>query len=193
MRKCILMTLSVSLLASMTALAGSLYCPQNSGYISTGMTEAQVLSACGPPLTKQASNAAVTQKVPVKQLLYTSLNTGSPAYPGLDSAFYNQWSLPSGSKGLGLEVDIVNDKVSAVSINGNQTNAMSVCGGTSIQVGANINQVYTACGSPTMINNSFINQAIPNNGKPEVWIYQVNQYQSPISLTFINGKLQSIN
>ena len=193
MKSSILMALSGSLLASATAWAGSsLYCPQNAGYISTGMTQEQVLAACGAPLAKQQSNAAVTEKVPVKQLLYTSLNTGS-VYPGLNAAFYDQWSLPSGSNGLGVEVNIVNDKVSSVSINGNGTNAMSICGGTSIQIGSSLNQVYTACGSPTMINNSFINQAVPSNSKPEVWIYQVNQYQSPISLTFVNGKLQSIN
>ncbi len=192
MKSKILITFGFSLFASASALAGSLYCPQNAGYITTGMTQDQVLAACGPPLAKQQSNAAVTEKIPVKQLLYTSINTGS-FYPGLNSAYYNQWSLPSGSTGLGIEVDVVNDKVSAVNINGTATNAMSVCGGSSIQIGSSVNQVYAACGTPTMINNSFINQAIPNNSKPEVWIYQVNQYQSPISLTFINGKLQSIN
>ena len=187
-----LIRLSILIATSGSAMAGSLYCPQNAGYINTGMTADEVLAACGPPLTKQQSNASVTEKVPVKQLLYTSLNTGS-VYPGLNAAYYDQWSLPSGSNGLDVDIDIVNDKVSAFSINGSNTNAMSVCGGSSIQVGSSINQVYTACGTPNVVNNSFINQSIPSNSKPEIWIYQFNQYQSPVSLTFINGKLQSIN
>lgn len=192
------MAFGVSLLAATPVLAMSqLYCPQNSGYINIGMTQAQVITACGQPLTKQQTNAPVTQKVPVKQLIYNSLNAGG-YYPGEGAAFYGQssgaqWSLPSGTGGISLEVDIINNKVSDVRINGSSTNAMSICGGTNVQIGDNINQVLNACGSPTMTNNSFINQTVPSNKPPEVWIYQVNQYQTPNSLTFVNGKLQSIN
>jgi hypothetical protein len=193
-----ILVISVSLLATTPALAVTqLYCPQNSGYINVGMTQAQVVTACGPPLTKQKTNAPVTQKVAVKQLIYNALNTGS-YYAGESSAFYGenssaQWTLPSGTGGISLEVDIINNKVSDVRINGSSTNAMSICGGTNVQIGDNINQVLNACGSPTMTNNSYINQVVPSNSPPEVWIYQVNQYQTPNSLTFVNGKLQSIN
>jgi len=198
MKTPILIAFSVSLLAAAPALAVTqIYCPQNSGYINVGMTQAQVLSACGQPLTKQRTNAPVTQKVPVKQLIYTALNTGA-YYTGQSAYLYgdrtmSQWTLPSGTTGISLEVDIINNKVSDVRINGSSTNAMSICGGTNIQVGDNINQVLNACGSPTMTNNSYVNQVVPSNNPPEVWIYQVNQYQTPNSLTFVNGKLQSIN
>lgn len=193
MRPGILLTFSVSLLAATPALAVSqLYCPQNSGYINIGMTQSEVLAACGEPLTKQQSNAPVTQKVPMQQFIYNTLNTGS-VYPGLNPTYYDYWSLPSGAYGISLEVDIVNDKVSAVRINGSGTNAMSVCGGTNVQIGDNANKVTMACGSPSMVNNSFINQTVPSNTRPELWVYQVNQYQSPSSLTFVNGKLQSID
>lgn len=193
MRAGILLTFNVSLLAATPALAVSqLYCPQNAGYISLGMTQSEVLAACGQPLAKQQSNAPVTQKIPMKQFIYNTLNTGS-VYPGLDPMYYDYWSLPSGTYRIGLEVDIVNDKVSAVRINGSGTNAMSICGGTNVQIGDNANKVIMACGSPSMVNNSFINQTVPSNTKPELWIYQVDQYQSPSSLTFINGKLQSID
>jgi hypothetical protein len=188
----VLVMMSVSFLVVPPIMAQSLYCPQNSGYINTGMTQQQVMAACGQPLAKQESNNPVTQKVPVTQLIYTTLNQGS-VYSGLNSAFYTQWNLPSGTAGIGLEINIMNNKVSSIKINGSGTNAMSVCGGKSVQIGDNANVVYSACGSPSMVNNSYINQVVPSNTKPEVWIYQVNQYQSPISLTFINGKLQSIN
>lgn len=198
MRPPFFMAFSVSLLAATPALAlTQLYCPQNSGYINIGMTQAQVITACGQPLTKQRTNAPVTQKVPVKQLIYNTLNSGA-YYPGQSAAYYGdssgaQWSLPSGTAGISLEVDIINNKVSDVRINGSSTNAMSICGGVNVQIGDNINQVLNACGSPTMTNNSFVNQVVPSNNPPEVWIYQVNQYQTPNSLTFVNGKLQSIN
>lgn len=189
-----IVVLSASLFTMSTAFAQlqQLYCPQNSRYITIGMTQEQVVTACGQPLAKQQSNGPVTQKVPVKQLIYTALNTGS-VYPGLNSAFYNQWSLPSGTSGISVQVDVVNDKVSNVVINGSSTNAMSVCGGTGVQVGDSVNKVYNACGSPSMVNTSYINQQVPSNTRPEVWIYQVDKFQSPVSLTFVNGKLQGIN
>lgn len=187
-----LITLIISLLAYSTAMAQPFYCPENAGYIDIGMTQDQVITACGQPLSKQQPNTPVTQKVPVQQLIYTALDTGS-IYPGLNSAFYDQWSLQSGTTGISLQVNVMNNKVSSVSINGNSANSTSLCGGTSIPIGANVNQVYAACGSPTMVNNTFINQIIPSNTRPEVWIYQFDQYQTPVSLTFVNGKLQSIN
>lgn len=181
------------LLFPFTSVFGEqIYCPQKAGYIDLGMTQNQVLAACGPPLSKHQANVPAMQKVPVKQFIYTRLNQGS-IYPGLNDAFYNQWSLPSGTTGVDLEVDVVNDKVAAVRINGSHTNAMSICHGTNVQVGEDVSRVYSACGSPSMVNHTFIYQPIPSENLPEVWIYQVNQYQSPISLTFVNGKLQSAN
>ena len=179
-------------LMTCTAMAQSLYCPQNTRYITPGMTQDEVVAACGEPLTKQTSNLPATQKIPVQELIYTALNTGS-VYPGLNAAFYSQWSLPSGSNGIDFKVDVVNGKVTGLTINGSNTNAMSMCGGVNIENGDSVNKVYSACGSPSMVNDSFINQVIPNSTKPEMWIYQLNQYQTPISLTFVNGKLQSIN
>ena len=208
MRLPFLMKLSLSLLPITAAFAEtSVYCPQKSGYINVGMTQDQVLAACGEPMNRQTSDRPITQKVPVTQLIYPTLNQGSPVYPQLNSAFYNQWSLPSGSRGTSLEIDVINDKVSSIHLNGRGTNAMSICGGSqpqsngqtdltgggTIAVGSNINDVYNACGSPSYVNNTFIYQTVPSAHKPEIWIYQVNQYQSPYSLTFLDGKLQSID
>jgi len=195
MRAKILLTLSVSLMPLSAALADgpqSIYCPQKSGYINTGMTADQVMAACGQPLSKQQPITPVMQKVPAQQLIYTALNTGS-YYPGLNPAYYTQWSLPSGTSGINLTIQAINGKVSSVSVNGSNTNAMSMCQGVSINSGDDVNKVYSACGTPSMVNNTYINQSLPPNSKSEVWIYQVNQYQAPFSLTFINGKLQSIN
>ncbi|KTD23738.1 Protein of uncharacterised function (DUF2845) [Legionella lansingensis] len=164
----------------------SMYCPQGHGYINVGMTPAQVLSACGQPLNKQKSNTPFMQKVPVLQLMYN--NQGS------QSAFYGVWSLPVGTNsGAQLEVDIVDNKVSAVRINGASSNAFSLCGGSMIQVGDPVGKVYGACGNPSVVNNTFINQPVQSNQKPEIWTYQVDQFQTPFSLTFVNGKLQSID
>jgi hypothetical protein len=192
MKAKILLTLSVSLLPFAADAAQSIYCPQNAGYINVGMTESEVIGACGQPLSKQKPMTPIMQKVPAKQLIYTALNTGS-VYPGLNATYYQQWSMPSGTSGINLNIQIINNKVSGVSINGSSTNAMSVCSGVSIVAGDSVNKVYSACGSPSMVNNTFINQLLPPESTSEVWVYQVDQYQAPISLTFVDGKLQSIN
>ena len=185
-----LFALSIILLPLSAFSAGSVYCPQNQGYISVGMTDSQVIAACGQPLNRGVSNIQVVEKIPQTQLIYTTLNQGA-IYPGLTSS-YNRWSLPSGSTGTSLQVNIVNNKVASISLNGSTTNALSVCGGVSIQIGDSVSNVYSACGSPSLINNTFINQTVQKNKHPEVWVYQLSQYQAPITLTFVNGQLQSI-
>lgn len=168
------------------------YCPQHSGYINVGMSVGQVIAACGQPLSRRLSNTPVTIKVPVTELIYTNLNTGS-IYPGLNAAYYDQWSLPSGTQGITVEVSIIHNKVSSIKVNGAGSNAMSMCQGKGIQVGDPQGSVYSACGQPGMVNNTYVNQVVPSTKKPEVWIYQVDRYQPPISLTFLDGKLQSID
>ena len=69
---------------------------------------------------------------------------------------------------------------------------MSICGGISVQIGDDVNKVYSACGNPSLVNETFINQKIHKSERPEVWIYQLAPYQPTIRLTFIDGKLQSI-
>lgn len=164
----------------------SYYCPQNHGYINIGMEPQQVVAACGEPLSRQDSNQAVVQKVPVKQLMYNNM--------GSSKVFYGVWSIPTGTNsGAQLEVNIVDNKVKSVNVNGSSTNAFSLCNGTNIQIGDSVSKVYGSCGNPSVVNNTFINQPVQSNQKPQIWIYQPGQYQSPITLTFINGKLQSID
>lgn len=183
-----LLLLPVKLLAT-----DAMYCPQKHAYIKIGMTSSQVINACGEPSERQGDEThPIVQRIPVKQLIYTTINSGS-VYPGLNGAFYNQWSLPSGSTGISLEINVINDKVSSVTLNGTDTHAISLCGNNSIQKGDDINQVYNACGSPSTINTSYIDKPLPSSAKAEIWTYRINPYQPLIHLTFIAGQLESIN
>ncbi len=166
--------------------AQSVYCPQNHGYINLGMSVDQVIAACGQPLGKQQSNKPAMQQVPVLQLLYN--NQGS------QTAFYGVWALPVGvNTGAQLQVNVINNKVSSIQLNGSNSNEFSICGDTSIQVGDPVTKVYNACGNPSTTNSTYTNQAIPSQQKPEIWVYQADAYQPPMRLTFVNGKLQSID
>ena len=190
-QSCCMFVLTAALYPFMSFSADSLYCPAQQNYIHPGMTTDQVMTLCGQPMSRQtSSDVQVIKKTPVTQLIYTTLNPGS-VYSGLDS-YYTMWSLPSGSQGTSLRINVVNDKVTAVDINGTDTNVMTLFNGGNIQVGDDINKVYSVCGDPSLTNQTFINQPIPNNSHPEVWSYQFEPYQPTIHLTFINGKLQSI-
>ena len=180
----------------------SFYCPQNSGYISPGMTPDQVIAACGTPISQQESDKPALQKVPVKQLFYNN--------QGQSTAFYGVWAIPGGSSnyvqnqfvpfegnngggGTQLEIDIVNDQVQAIKLNNQDSNAVSLCGGVSLTAGDPVNKVYGACGTPTIVNMTFMTVPVQSKTKPQVWIYQMGQYKPPVTLLFVNGHLASIN
>lgn len=170
---------------SIFANAQSLYCPQNHGYINIGMTQDQVIAACGQPQTQQDSNQPLTEKIPVQQLLYNHM--------GSATAFYGVWNLPTGNGGAQLEVNIVDKKVRSIRLNSSDSNAISICSGNSIQVGDPVEKVYYSCGTPSLTNNTYINQVVQTAEKPQLWVYQIDQFQPPVILTFVDGKLQSIN
>lgn len=184
------------LLTSFTLLthaATSFYCPQRHGYINVGMTQDQVIAACGQPTAIRDNNSPVVQQIPVTQLIYSILNQGAMYYnPGI-TPVYNMWSLPSGSQGTSVEIDLVDNQVNAIKVNGSESNALSVCQGGKVQVGDNISAVYNACGAPSLINNTYVNKPVPANQKPQVWVYTIDQYQPSVTFTFINGILKSIN
>lgn len=177
------------------------YCPQNSGYINVGMTPDQVVAACGMPISQQDSDKPATQRVQVQQLFFNN--------QGHSTAFYGVWAISGGASnyvqqqyvpfgsvngggGVQLEVDIVNNQVQAIKLNGAQNNAISVCGGVNISVGDPVGKVSSACGSPSVTNNTYMNIPIQSKEKPKVWVYQMGQYQTPMTLTFVNGRLITI-
>lgn len=171
---------------SLFADTQSLYCPQNHAYINVGMTQDEVIAACGQPISQQDSNQPALRKIPVQQLIYN--NKGS------ETAFYGIWNMPTGDTGgAQLEINIVDQKVRSIKLNGSDSNAVSLCGSTSIQAGDPVEKVYYSCGTPSVTNNTYINEVVPTAEKPQIWIYQPGQYQSAVTLTFVDGKLQSIN
>ncbi len=186
---CILVLLTIPAFSGVS----SFYCPTNHGYINVGMSKDQVLYACGEPTSIEKSSHSLIQQVPVTQLIYTNLNQGAP-YSGLDVT-YQMWSLDSGTTRVGVEVNIINNQVSSIEVNGQSENAMSVCGGTPIQVGDSADSVYDACGSPSMVNQTYIKQPVKTNNqaRPETWVYILNDYGVSFRLTFLNDILQSIN
>lgn len=186
-----LLTVTSLALTSVVYSADSFYCPQNHGYINVGMSRQQVLDACGEPSSRKAGANTVMQQVPVVQLIYSNLNQGPvDFYQGI-APIYQQWNLPSGSQGVNIQVNLINNKVASMTLNQEPTNGISACAGGSFQIGSDTNDVITACGSPDIVNNSYIEQPVPKDLLPENWTYNI-PYQPPVTLTFVKGVLQSM-
>lgn len=166
------------------------YCPQKHGYIRIGMTEAQVLSLCGEPSSKETAKSSAVRQVEVTQLVYSTLNR-EPVFRGYE-LIYNTWSLPVGSDGNNLEVDVIDGKIDSIRFNGTDTNASTVCGNRSFAVGDLADTALSACGNPSMINKTYINQPVPSKTKPVTWTYYTDQYQPTFKLIFLDGTLQAI-
>jgi Protein of unknown function (DUF2845) len=184
-------------LSSISFADDAFYCPVHQAYIKVGMSEADVINACGPPANKQTSQNP-SQKIPLTQLLYTINNPYLPsAQHGVGlPAIYQVWSLSSdyqNQTSTNVTFNISNNKVMSIQINGSSTNAASICSNGSVAVGDNVSNVYSSCGSPSHVNQTYINQYLGRNATGETWMYQFGAYQPTLSLTFINGTLQSIN
>ena len=170
-----------------------MYCSENQAYIKLGMTEQQVISACGQPLSKHKGAGQVTRRVPVKQLIYTWLNSNIANQGGGIKNIYTTYSLPQAPTSLTLHVDIMNGKISNIRTSGTSPNQMTLCDASSFKIGDDASAVTQACGEPSSVNETFVNQPIPSSEKPEIWVYKPGQYQQPFSLTIVNGKLESIH
>ena len=182
----------ITALLSTTAFAeqAPFYCPQKHGYIRIGMTEDEVLKLCGTPTSKATSKQAPVEQVPVTQLIYSTLNK-QPVFRGY-KLIYDTWSLPIGSDGNTLEVDVIDGKVNAIRFNGAEANASSVCGDQSFAVGDLADTVFSACGSPSITNQTYINRTIPGKARPVVWTYSTDPYQPTFKLIFLDGTLRAI-
>lgn len=170
-----------------------MYCAKGQAYIKPGMTEQQITSACGQPLSKHKGAGRATRKVRVTQLIYTWLNSNIVDQGGGIKNIYTTFSLPQAPTSLTLHVDIMNGKIVSIQTSGTAPNQMTVCNGDSFQVGEPEGAVRQACGDPSIVNHTYVNQPIPSDEKPEIWVYKPGQYQPAFSLTIVNGKLESIH
>ena len=90
-----LCSISMAACVFTTQAAQSIYCPAHHMYINTGMSQMQVVNACGQPNYKRQKHEPVVEKIPMAQLMYTGLNAKS-MYQGLDPV-YQAFNMPMGS------------------------------------------------------------------------------------------------
>lgn len=173
----------------------STYCPSAGGYISPGMSIAQVQNACGSPTSTTKKQTYASRNIAVKQLIYNIrkapviLGAGQIRPVVHDGTFSIPLNAP---EQVSLMVTIIANKVSSISLNNSSTQGSSLCAGGTIQVGSSLGAVTSACGTPSYVNNSFQRSSQGTTVKEEIWMIKTNEYSPSLRLTFHNGILQSI-
>lgn len=162
----------------------SVYCPHNSQTIQIGMTQAQVLNACGKPKAQQESQQYGTKKVPVTQWYY---KFGS--YPSGRGTYQFRAGTNDATS---LIISFQNGKVQSISLEGKEMPAATVCS-QPINQGDTMAAVNYACGSPAFTNQTYTEISTGQSVKASTWVYQFDPYQPAVTLTFSNGILQSIS
>ena len=99
------------------------------------------------------------------------------------------WTLPTGlNQGSTLAVTIVDNKIKSVSLDGGSDRAVSICNGAALEVGDPVSKVYSVCGNPSIINNTYTVEATAGNSLPDVWTY-ASDYQPTLKLIFVDDHL----
>jgi outer membrane protein assembly factor BamE (lipoprotein component of BamABCDE complex) len=160
------------------------YCAFGGSYIRVGMSLEEIKQACGTPLSTKTKKTYNTRNVAVSQLYYTFRNTQQRS-----NAFAYA---PKIANEVKLMVSIKANKVIEISLNSNATQGASVCPNGAIQIGSSISAVTRACGSPGYVNQSFKSIRQSERVEKETWILKASPYDPPITLTFSDGVLQSI-
>jgi hypothetical protein len=193
-----------SFLLSAYAMDG-FYCAQKHAFIRVGMTIDEVLQGCGAPQMRQESGNIVRNQ-PMTRLSYNNMYKGPVYYWDLNKV-YHIFSIPSSSNNSTVTVDIVDNKVRSVNLNGNGVQGTNACqypgstqfggnpsysNGASISVGDSYEQVIQACGNPDYTDETFMPVPVSKSDNPELWIYKMDQYNPSYHLIFINGVLKSV-
>ena len=162
-----------------------MYCPGRSKYINVGMTAAQLTDACGKPTKMQELDREATIKVKVKQLIYNAINS--------KRAFYGVWSVRSGvDNGAQLEIDVIDNQIVAMKINGENVNSTNLCQNQTINIKDPMYRAINLCGDPSTTNQTYVNMPVSGNSKPQVWTYQASPYQPAMTFTIVDGKIVSM-
>ncbi len=185
--------------------ADGFYCAQKHAFIRVGMTTEEVLNNCGDPQLKQEGGNIVRNQ-PVTRLSYNNMYKGPVYYWDLNKV-YHIFSIPSSSNNSTVTVDIVDNKVKTISLNGNGVQGTTACqypgatqfagnpsysNGSPINVGDSYEDVIHACGNPDYTDQTYTQVPVAKSDRPELWIYKLDQYNPSYHLTFIQGVLKDV-
>jgi hypothetical protein len=175
----------ISLMCIAITPAWALFCTPASGtngWIEEGMTQDDVIAACGQPDQQtQDENSG-------KQLQTTQYWT------------YQKQTVQDMSEGNAvnmtisptiLVVEIRNNKITRLALNGNFVSSANCPEGGLLNVGEDDDVIVSRCGSATQV--SYQNETVDSSAPPNIiWTYQSANGAAPLQIQFQNGVVSQI-
>jgi hypothetical protein len=156
------------------------FCPSSNQYINLGASIAEARAKCGPPHTATTSPYTLKKTRLVDQWVYNYQPNTILRFGTIHTR-----------KGA-LVVNFINNKVIEILVNGHSVASTNFCSNNlPVKVGDNNLTIRQLCDQPTIIQKT--KQTISQQKTQKVvWTYQANDYIPANTLTFISGKLVSI-
>jgi len=169
---------TIALLAclSLSATASAMFCPKNFNQINIGDSIERVQEKCGKPDFEKKSKGEDdgpqlwTYFVSPRMKDYTQMRTNSSAVASVK-----------------MEVAFNLGKVINMTVNGMSLATTTICG-PSISIGDTIKSVKTACGKPTLPDDSKEDDRSDGKKLPKIMEYKYSS-SPPVSLIFTDGIL----
>ena len=176
----------ISLMCLVITPAWALFCTTasgNNGWIEEGMSQDDVITACGQPDQQtQDQNSS-------KQLQTTQYWT------------YQQQTVEDTSEGNAINmatspnilvVEIRNNQITRLAVNGNFVSSANCPKGGLLNVGEDDDVIVSRCGSATQV--SYQNETVDSSAPPNIiWTYQSANGAAPLQIQFQNGVVSQIS
>src|SRR3990167_6343443 len=150
----------ISLLLPQFIFATNYLCPSTNQYVATGDTLGQVMMICGQP-TKIIEPKTNNESEQVTQLLYQR------------TAVKQNKLLANDMRQYQLDIQISNNKIVGILVNGQSVQSTNSCYNTTIKIGDPIQNVLQYCGKPFLVTQTM---AKIKNTEPIKLIYSPNDY-----------------
>lgn len=164
--------INICIISLAPTLSYAFFCPNNFNQIDFGFTTEQVIAQCGKPDKEESKD--VTPEGPQEWNYYipqTVATTGINQQK--QGTLKTQMTFDSEGKAINI------------SVNGIGVGSTTICG-VPVQLGDTRDQIKSACGDPTLVNNQFTSQNAPKPKKVSIYTYNSNP---PGVLTFEDGIL----
>ncbi|NKB46595.1 MAG: DUF2845 domain-containing protein [Legionellales bacterium] len=182
---------SVALLSQsmLWAQMETFYCPTGGQYANKGMSEAQVIAACGEPDAKQLLDEPAMQQEKVEEIIY--------ALPIENLYEYNRIMNPKRGGGgyIPISFTILKNKVVSIEVDDDEVESTSLCQrrGVQVKIGDTRRRVISLCGNPSFTNKTTRSIPLGDGNVPvSIWTYDFGPYQPKAYMRFIGEKLDSI-
>lgn len=185
-----LLALSTLLIAT-TSQAASFYCSTQggNGYVNTGDSMQKVQATCGNPTSTSQQQTSNVMQQQIQTWIYAPRILNNTNMTN-NNSLYKPQNNPN-NQGSSVSFQVINNQVTAISSSQQGQVKQWNCPAGSVGVGSSANQLASACGQPTTVDNNSQQVSVqPHN--IVYWSYQVNQYSKPIVMQFQDGYLVQV-